>query len=350
MQNDVQQVMENSHLFAGLRPDLIDEIATSATHRTVAAGEILFQKGDPADALWGVLSGRIVIEVGTDDGKEMVLDAFVKGGVFGEVGVLDFGPRRVEARATEESELFRLERKHFLRYLQSSPELCFRVFSLLCSHLRETTEILEDTALYKLPNRLAKRLIMLAADTGAGNAEILKISQSDLASMLGVNREAVNRHLKVFEKNGMIALSWQKIEVVNPQALAELASPGQSSHHDGWGNKNLATLELKAFKFHGFHEDTSKPQERHFAGLLAIDAAEYSRALMTDAAGTLKRIETGLNAVDRAIKQYLGHIVWHTGDRVLAEFPRCTTRHACCAGHSGSGRPCQAYWPEHRQE
>jgi len=321
MQNEIRQVIENNHLFKGLRPDLIDEISSSATRKTVEAGEVLFQKGDPADALWGVLSGRIMIEVGTDDGKEMVLDAFGEGEVFGEVGVLDFGPRRVEARATQQSELFRLERKHFLRFLQTSPELCFRVFSLLCSHLRETTENLEDTTLYKLPNRLAKRLTMLAGDTRAGAGAVLHIGQSDLAGMLGVNREAVNRHLRVFEKNGLIALRRQRIEIVDQQALADLASPGQIDHQGAWGNENLAALKRSVFTFSHLHEDSPTPQEPHSAGLIAIDAAEYSRSLMTDAAGTLKRIETGLSAVDQAIEQYQGHTVWHTGDRVLAEFP-----------------------------
>lgn len=198
MHKEIRQIMENSHLFEGLRPGLIDEIASCATRRTIGTGEILFQKGDPADALWGVLSGRIVMEVSTEEGKEMVLGAFVAGEVFGEAGVLDFGPRRVTARAVQQSVLFRLERNHFLRYLQTSPELCFRVFSLLCSHLRETTDNLQDTALYKLPNRLAKRLTMLATDSRIGDGSVLHIGQSDLAGMLGVNREAVNRHLRIF--------------------------------------------------------------------------------------------------------------------------------------------------------
>ena len=287
----------------------------------IGAGEILFQKGDPADALWGVLSGRVVTEVVTDDGKEMVLGAFGKGEVFGEVGVIDFGPHRVEARATQPTELFRLERKHLLKYLQSSPELCFRVFSLLCSDLRKTTENLEETALYKLPGRLAKRLVMLTADSQVGDGTVLHINQSDLASMLGVNREAVNRHLRVFEKGGLIALNRQRVEIVNQQALADLASPGQNGHYDGWGIDNPAALKYWASTFNHLREDTPSAQERHFAGLLAIDAAEYSRSLMKDAAGTIKRIEVGLNTVDQAIERYKGHTVWHTGDRVLAEFP-----------------------------
>jgi CRP-like cAMP-binding protein/TolB-like protein len=321
MKNQIHQVMENSHLFEGLRPDLIDEIASSASCKTIAPGEILFQKGDPADALWGVLSGRIVIEVVTDDGKELILGTFGKGEVFGEVGAIDFGPRRVEAKATQKSELFRLERKHLLKHLQSSPELCFRVFSLLCSHLRQTTENLEETALYKLTNRLAKRLVMLAADSQSDDGAILHINQSNLASMLGVNREAVNRHLKVFEKDGLIALKRQRIEIVDRQALAELASPGQNGHYDGWGIENLVGLKFRASTFNQLNADPPTPQGCHSAGLIAIDAAEYSRSLMTDAAGTLKRIEAGLSVIDQAIEHYQGHTVWHTGDRVLAEFP-----------------------------
>jgi len=318
---EIRRVIENSHLFRGLRPDFIDEIASSTTGKTIGAGEILFQKGDPANALWGVLSGRIVIEVGTDDGKEMVLDVVGKGEVFGEVGVLDFGPRRVEARAAQQSELFRLERKHFLKHLQTSPELCFRVFSLLCSHLRETTENLEDTALHKLPNRLAKRLTLLAADSEAGDGTVVHIVQSDLASMLGVHRQAVNRHLREFEKDGLIVLKRQLIEIVDQEALADLASLGQNDSHTAWSTENLASLRYRADTFNHLHEDTPTPKERHSVGLVAIDAAEYSRSLMTDAAGTLKRIETGLNAVDQCIEKYQGHTVWHTGDRVLAEFP-----------------------------
>ena len=87
MQTDIRKVIENSHLFTGLRRDLIDEIELSVTRKRLGADEILFQKGDSADALWGVLSGRIVVDVRTDDGKEMVLDAFGEGEVFGEVGL-----------------------------------------------------------------------------------------------------------------------------------------------------------------------------------------------------------------------------------------------------------------------
>ena len=76
MPTQIRHVIENSHLFAGLGKDLIGQIETSAHRRTLDANGILFQKGDPADALWGVLSGRVEINVRNEDGREMVLDVF----------------------------------------------------------------------------------------------------------------------------------------------------------------------------------------------------------------------------------------------------------------------------------
>ena len=99
MSSEIRKVIENSHLFSGLDPGVILEIATTASKKSFGSHQYLFQKGDTADALWGVLSGRIDIQVSTDDGKEMVLDTFKPGDVFGEVGVLDFGPRRGDGLA-----------------------------------------------------------------------------------------------------------------------------------------------------------------------------------------------------------------------------------------------------------
>lgn len=321
MPSEIRQIIENSHLFAGLDPGLMEDIAAAATKRTLGAHELLFQKGDRADALWGVLSGRIVIEVRADDGKEMVLDEFHAGDVFGEVGVLDFGPRRVEATAACPSELFRLERSHFLEHLQTNPELCFRVFSLLCGHLRNTTETLEDTALYKLPSRLAKRLLLMSQmEAGENGSAVLKVVQSDLARMMGVNREAVNRQLKEWEKSGWISIQRQRIEILEQKSLAGLAAPGQIGDHRSWGYDRLYGLAPAGFPVnHGMDTAAGLPESR-FAGILAVSCAEYAEMLMTDSANTVKRIKAGLAAIDQAIRDHGGRVIWSVGERTLAEF------------------------------
>ncbi len=216
MAPEILRVIEENHLFAGLNGELLRDIAASATRKTLGSNEILFRKGDRADEIWGVLSGRVVLQVTTGDGKELVLDAFEAGDVFGEVGVLDFGPRPVDAMAETRSELFRLGRRQFLKHLQSSPELCFRVFSLLCNDLRETTEALECTALYALPGRLAKKLIELAdsKDIESGKALlVVGVSHNDLARYLGVHRVSVSRQMSQWEKAGLLVSGRERIEI-----------------------------------------------------------------------------------------------------------------------------------------
>jgi adenylate cyclase len=319
--SEICQVIENSHLFSGLDRGLIEDIAASATKKTLGAHELLFQKGDRADALWGVLSGRIVIEARADDGKEMILNEFHVGDVFGEVGVLDFGPRRVAATAACKTELFRLERRHFIEYLQTNPELCFRIFSLLCGHLRDTTETLEDTALYKLPNRLAKRLLLMsdatASDVGVPE---LHVVQSDLARMMGVHREAVNRQLKAWEKSGWISVQRQCIKILEKKLLAELAAPGQNLDSGGWGHDSFSRSLPTSFPIPNEAETTPAQSEKRFAGVLAVSCAEYAVMLKTDSANAIKQIKTGLAAIDKAINKHGGRLVWSAGERTLAEF------------------------------
>ncbi|MFZ9092111.1 MAG: helix-turn-helix domain-containing protein, partial [Planctomycetaceae bacterium] len=220
------------------------------------------------------------------------------------------------------SELFRLERAHFLELLHTSPELCFRIFSLLCSHLRDTTETLEDTALYKLPNRLAKRLSLMAdgATVEDGHA-VLKVVQSDLARILGVQRESVNRQLREWENSGWISIRRGRLEILERQSLADLAAPGQIADEDHWGNESPSGLTPVAPPAHDVLETGTDLPERRFASILAVDCGGYASILMTDSANTIRRIKAGFAATDRAIKAHGGRVIWSAGDRTLAEFP-----------------------------
>jgi CRP-like cAMP-binding protein/TolB-like protein len=320
MANQKQQIIGKNPLFNGLKPELIAKVVASTTTKSVGPGELIYQKGDAADAVYGVLSGHVVLEVSTDEGKELVLETKDQNDIFGVVGVLDFGPRQESARATEKSELFRIQRRHFLAILQTSQELCFRVFSLLCAHVRDASENLEDTVFYSLHSRLAKRLLVLTADSRVGNNATLQITQSDLAGILGVNRQAVNRHLREFEKDGLIELGRQRIVLKDLQRLSKLASPVLTRTANVWNVSDAQQPDPMSFTFSRPAHADSMNETSTTEGLLAIDAAEYSKSLMMDVAETLRRIKKGLEVVEHAVEKYRCQTIWDTGDRVLARF------------------------------
>src|SRR5512140_3899397 len=107
-------ILKMNPMFADLGADELARISSLCHSEHLATGEMLFQKGDPGDALFGVRRGQIRIETGASDGSRLTLNFLGPGDLFGEVAVLDGQNRTADATAGETSELFVLRREDFL--------------------------------------------------------------------------------------------------------------------------------------------------------------------------------------------------------------------------------------------
>src|ERR1035438_2208667 len=79
-----------------------------------AAGETIFNFGDPGDALYIVRSGEVEIFLRNDEGEKIILETSQPGDIFGEVAMLDNGPRTAWVAAVSDVEVLRIDRVHFL--------------------------------------------------------------------------------------------------------------------------------------------------------------------------------------------------------------------------------------------
>ncbi len=227
----IRELLTTNSLFRDLAEEVIGKIADMAVTRELAAGQILFSKGDPGDALYGVMSGRIRISAGAPSGKEVVLNTIEAGEVFGEIALLDGRPRTADAVAAVDSELMRIRRRDFIHYMESEPRLATHLLEMLCQRVRATSELVEDSAFLALPARLAKRLLGMtgyAGDPEGGPGGIdfgdleLKISQQELGQLMDSSREAVNKHLQNWRRRGWVELGRNRVAIVDPEALADL--------------------------------------------------------------------------------------------------------------------------------
>ncbi|MDE0538396.1 MAG: Crp/Fnr family transcriptional regulator [Rhodospirillales bacterium] len=227
----IRELLTTNSLFRDLADEVIGKIAELAVTRELAAGQLLFSKGDPGDALYGVMSGRIRISAGAPSGKEVVLNTIEAGEVFGEIALLDGRPRTADAVAAVNSELMRIQRRDFIHYMESEPRLATHLLEMLCQRVRATSELVEDSAFLALPARLAKRLLGMAGyagDPGGDLGEIdfdnleLKISQQELGQLMDSSREAVNKHLQNWRRRGWVELSRNRVTIVDPEALSDL--------------------------------------------------------------------------------------------------------------------------------
>ncbi|HYD30890.1 MAG TPA: cyclic nucleotide-binding domain-containing protein, partial [Azospirillaceae bacterium] len=129
---DKELVLAGHFLLKHLGRDDLKRLAAAATLAHYPSNGVIFQKGDPGDSLMAVIRGRVKICCHSADGKELVLNIINRGGVFGEIALLDGEPRTADAVALEEADLLLLRRSQFLPYLEAHPDLALRLMGVLC--------------------------------------------------------------------------------------------------------------------------------------------------------------------------------------------------------------------------
>lgn len=213
---DAKLALKQNSLFRQLPEATIEKIAALAHDGPRKKGQEIFRQGDPGDALYSVVSGQVRISTIGLDGDDLSLNIMEPGEVFGEIAILDGRPRTASARMLTDGLLLKIERSAFLKLLQSDPEISIHMFLLLCKRLRYSTELAEDSAFLSGPARLAKRLIEMA-EKHAGSASDpdieLAVSQSQLATMVGVSRQMINRYLSPWKNDRWLDLSRNKIVI-----------------------------------------------------------------------------------------------------------------------------------------
>jgi CRP-like cAMP-binding protein len=129
--------------------------------------------------------------------------------------------------ALEDCELLAIARRDFLRYLREHPEAAIELMVVLAERLVRISEFAEDVLFLSLPARLAKKLLHLGERYGAEIPEGLriglKLSQGELADLVGTSRESVNKQMQAWRKEGVVAMEQGEITLRDPQRLEQLA-------------------------------------------------------------------------------------------------------------------------------
>ena len=223
---ELRALLAEHFLLRHLPPPDLERLAAFAKVQTLGAGEPVFMKGDPAAGMMVVVSGRVRITSSSADGKEVVLNIIDPGDVFGEIALIDGVERTADATAAEATELLLLERRDFLPYLKRHPGLSLELLKMLCHRLRMTNEQLEDFSFLDLRRRLAKKLVHLADSHGEEAPEGVrigfKLTQQELAAMMGTTREAVNRQLRTLTDEGLIKQNGSSIVIRDREGLEDV--------------------------------------------------------------------------------------------------------------------------------
>ena len=196
---EVVEILRSAAIFAELPDDALARLAARCVRRTYGRNQFLWYQGDDGAHLVVVASGLVKVVLSSPQGGEVVLTTLGPGEISGELAVLDM--------------------------LNRYPSVLDALLRSLGNLIRRITEQAGDFVFLDLGGRVAKLLLHLAEAHGAGSTVLdLRLTQSDLAAMVGATRPAVNRVLQHLAGRGVIEVDGQRIVLVNLAELRRRAS------------------------------------------------------------------------------------------------------------------------------
>jgi CRP/FNR family transcriptional regulator, cyclic AMP receptor protein len=201
--------------FSDLADEDVAQLMTAAKRRTYRSGEVIFHRDDPGQVLYMIKEGKVKICIISPDGQEISLAVLGKGEYFGEFSLLDSLPRSADAIALEKVECYTLQRSDFHNAIMKNPKIAIKVMESLTKRLRNTDEMVEDLIFLDVYGRVAKKLLELADAHGVKTEQGVRIdvrlTQQELASMVGASRESVNKVMGYFTEKDFISTDKHRI-------------------------------------------------------------------------------------------------------------------------------------------
>ncbi len=221
------QILRACFLFADASDTSLVPIVKASRTESYRRGAEVFAADDPADGLRIVLSGQVRIWMADSQGRELTLAFLGDGDPFGEIALLDGLPRTAHATATEATRCLFVPKAAMERALVEDQKFAGQLILSMCELLRRNLGTISGFAFEGLDARLAQVLYNLAFD----HAEIdgstarfqRRFSQTDIAQLLGVTREAVNKRLKGLEADDLVVVEGGRMIIRDMTALAERA-------------------------------------------------------------------------------------------------------------------------------
>jgi CRP-like cAMP-binding protein len=224
---DRRALLRSLALFQGMSDRELDMLLALTTTKKLKKRALLCRKGDPGNALFAVLEGRLKATGEGRDGKEVVFSFMDPGEVIGEIALLDQEPRSATVQAVEDSTLLTLHRRDLLPFLDRNPKVAVKLAGVLATRIRRLSELMEDTVFLGLPSRLAKKLLALSRRYGKATPEglriELKLPQHELGELVGTSRESINKQLRQWGEEGIVQFANGYVTIQDEARLDELA-------------------------------------------------------------------------------------------------------------------------------
>ena len=215
--------------FRGLPESDLADVSEHLRRKRFRAGSSVISADAPGDSMFFVVSGTVKIKVDEPDGREVIIALLGPGEVFGELSLIDSAGRSADVITQEDADLLWVERERFQELMARYPSVVRELLLVLTRRVRLSTEQIRALCTLDVYGKVARQLLVFADQYGQKTADGIRIpmrlTQSDIAGLVGASRERVNQVVVNLRERGLISVdTGYRTTVLQPEKLREIVS------------------------------------------------------------------------------------------------------------------------------
>lgn len=208
MTQEKSAVLRGIGLFQELTAEELGHIEALAVERNYPRGSYVFMEGQTREAVYFVRRGLIKVFKVDGEGREHIVNILGSGQMFPHVGFFDDSPYPGTAEALENSVLLSIRSSAFESLLTDYPDIARKVMRVMGKRILQLQSKLQEIALFDAHDRVVALLRHLADEHGIKRTDgihvKLPVTHSEMARMIGMTRESVNRVWNQLRRDGVL--------------------------------------------------------------------------------------------------------------------------------------------------
>jgi CRP-like cAMP-binding protein len=216
-------ILRHVPLFRDFEPEQLAELARLFTVHQFRKHQTIFREGDPSEKFYVVVSGSVAVVRVNSEGRETILSLLKGNDFFGEMSIFDSVVRSAAVRTVTAAEVAMIDREDFMALLDHSPQIGRLLIIALADRLRAANALIASTTSQDIRSRLAALLLNLMERFGEpapnGVRIALRLTNQEMANMIGTTRETVNRTLNRFWDERLIDMRTANVVIVEEEKL-----------------------------------------------------------------------------------------------------------------------------------
>lgn len=216
------EFLKTACYFRNLRPEDLEQIRPFIFVKQLLASEVCIWEDDETDGIYFVISGLLKLFTTSFEGREFIVRLVYGGDSFNDDTLFDKGQSILSAMAMSKVMLYGLRKTDLGEILRVHPQAATEIAEVFAARQRYLISLSRDLVFKNVTSRLAHLLLdkEKLARSGGNNT---KVTQQEMASMIGTVREIVSRSLRELEAMGAISLKQNRLMITDRKQLLALS-------------------------------------------------------------------------------------------------------------------------------